>query len=198
MEPIIINFKEPEKNDRRNIIQMKTRILRPAEYEKLRSNCDKPHQTFFDGLLLSGMKLDEYRYFLKNPSLFDGKLIELPEIRSKKRIIVRQRSVKLSLKGRAIIKNIHRSLDANSMPENQSYIKYLKRIAIKANMDTEGLNLKCFRKTWESWLIASYPYRIGEVLLSQGRTTISTLKDYNNLSFGRDDLLEMKEWVEDW
>ena len=181
MYPIII-FKEPEKKYRKNIIQMKTRILRPVEYKKLRFNFDKSDKTFFYGLLLSGMKLDR-------------KLIKLPEIRSKKRILIRQRSVKLSSTRITIIKNLQYSLDTNLVPDNQSYIKYLKRLAMKLNMDIEGLNLKCFRKTCESWLIASYPYRMEKVFLNKGHTTPATIKDYNNLPFRRDDMLEMKELV---
>ncbi len=39
-----------------------------------------------------------------------------------------------------------------------------------------GLSVKSTRKTWESWLVASYPDRFLLVSMSQGHTEFTALK----------------------
>src|SRR5947209_12558702 len=42
---------------------------------------------------------------------------------------------------------------------------------------------KTMRKTWESWLMATYPERMAEICLSQGQTSFTALKHYLNMPF---------------
>ena len=58
--------------------------------------------------------------------------------------------------------------------------------------------MKMFRKTYESWLISSYPERKEEVFLSQGHNSLTALRHYVNLPFTESDRMEMKEYVDGW
>ena len=53
---MVIEFKDPdlkETTERKHVVSMRTRILRPAEYLPLRKEIRPDYQTYFDGLLLS-------------------------------------------------------------------------------------------------------------------------------------------------
>ncbi|PYB68567.1 integrase [Thermoplasma sp. Kam2015] len=211
MDPILIEFKEPKHRERlgrtvleeeprrSNVVQMKTRILRPSEYEALRSAASPKYRVVFDTALMTGMRVVELRLFLKNPSWFDGTFIHLPRIAiKKKKATINQRWIHLSSRGRALIENIHQILGEADLPTETSLRDYMHRKALIAGIDPYGLNMKMFRKTWESWLIASYPDRKEEIFLSQGHTSLTALQHYVNLPFTEEDRLKMKEWVEGW
>jgi len=57
---------------------------------------------------------------------------------------------------------------------------------------------KTFRKTWESWLLFSFPDKAMEIALSQGHTELTQLRHYANLPFLDKDREEMKEFVVGW
>jgi len=59
----------------------------------------------------------------------------------------------------------------------------------------EGLSAKSFRKTWESWLLFSFPDKAMEIALSQGHTELTQLRHYANLPFLDKDREEMNEFV---
>ena len=211
MDPILIEFKEPKHVERigkttieeeplkPNVIQMKTRILRPSEYDILRSNANPKYRVLFDTALMTGMRVVELRIFLQNPIWFDGTFIHLPRVAiKKKKATINQRWVHLSSRGRAVVENLHQILDGTKIPSESSISRYMKRCALRGGIDEEGLNMKMFRKTWESWLIASYPDRKEEVFLSQGHTSLTALQHYVNLPFTEEDKLKMREWTEGW
>ena len=62
----------------------------------------------------------------------------------------------------------------------------------------EGMSAKSFRKSWESWLLFSYPDKAMEIVLSQGHTELTQLRHYANLPFLDKDREEMKEFVVGW
>ena len=211
MDPILIEFNEPkhfekigktvieEKPSKPNVIQMKTRILRPIEYEILRSNANPKYRVLFDTALMTGMRVVELRIFLQNPIWFDGTFIHLPRVAiKKKKATINQRWVHLSSRGRAVVENVHQILDGAKIPSESAISRYMKRCALQGGIDGNGMNMKMFRKTWESWLIASYPDRKEEVFLSQGHTSLTALQHYVNLPFTEEDKLKMKEWTEGW
>ena len=211
MDPILIEFKEPkhvekigktmieEEPLKPNVIRMKTRILRPIEYEILRSNANPKYRVLFDTALMTGMRVVELRIFLQNPIWFDGTFIHLPRVAiKKKKATINQRWVHLSSRGRAVVENVHQILDGTKIPSESAISRYMKRCALRGGIDEEGLNMKMFRKTWESWLIASYPDRKEEVFLSQGHTSLTALQHYVNLPFTEEDKLKMREWTEGW
>ena len=211
MDPILIEFNEPkhfekigktvieEKPSKPNVIQMKTRILRPIEYEILRSNANPKYRVLFDTALMTGMRVVELRIFLQNPIWFDGTFIHLPRVAiKKKKATINQRWIHLSSRGRAVVENVHQILDGPKIPSESAISRYMKRCALQGGIDGNGMNMKMFRKTWESWLIASYPDRKEEVFLSQGHTSLTALQHYINLPFTEEDELKMKEWTEGW
>ena len=211
MDPILIEFKEPKHVERigkttieeeplkPNVIQMKTRILRPSEYDILRSNANPKYRVLFDTALMTGMRVVELRIFLQNPIWFDGTFIHLPRVAiKKKKATINQRWVHLSSRGRAVVENVHQILDGAKIPSESAISRYMKRCALQGGIDGNGMNMKMFRKTWESWLIASYPNRKEEVFLSQGHTSLTALQHYVNLPFTEEDKLKMREWTEGW
>ena len=55
MEPIVIEYLDPKKeSERPNVVRMRSRILRPAEYIKLRSEAKPFYRSLFDAALLTG------------------------------------------------------------------------------------------------------------------------------------------------
>lgn len=120
------------------------------------------------------MRVVELRLFLKNPEWFDGTFIHLPRVAiKKKKATVNQRWIHLSSRGRALIENVHQILGEVDPPSESALSRYLERCAIRAGIDSLGLNMKMFRKTWESCLIASYPETKEEVFPSQGHTSLT-------------------------
>ncbi len=200
MEPIVIEYLDPKKeSERPNVVRMRSRILRPAEYIKLRTEAKSFYRSLFDAALLTGMRVVELKLFLQNPDWFDGTFIHIPRIAIKKqKATVTQRWVHLSIKGRTIIENLHRSINHDDIPTEQGLIKYLKACAERAGIGSAGINMKMFRKTYESWLISSYPERKEEVFLSQGHNSLTALRHYVNLPFTESDRMEMKEYVDGW
>jgi hypothetical protein len=74
----------------------------------------------------------------------------------------------------------------------------MERRATNAGLDPVGLGPKALRKSWESWLVASYPERILEVFLSQGHTQMTALGHYLGLPFTQGDKDAMLEYVSGW
>ena len=181
------------------IIRHNTRILRPNEYKLLISKgIDKrEYQVFFNALLFTGMRYIEMQRFQKHPEWFDGNFINLPKIAVKKAKRKQlERSVRLTPLGRQLIPfflDIKRPL-----PSWQSWQENLKRWADKADIGNKGMGVKTTRKTWESWLMFYYPYRQFEIALSQGHTSLVSLRYYLNMPFTEHDKMEMKEFVEGW
>lgn len=200
MEPIVIEYMDPKKtSDRHNVIRMRSRILRPDEYTKLRAAAKSSYKILFDAALLTGMRVVELKLFLEHPEWFDGTFIHLPRVAIKKqKATVTQRWVHLSIKGRTIIETLHKSINHEDLPTEQGLIKYLKACAERSGIGSEGINMKMFRKTYESWLICSYPERKEEVFLSQGHNSLTALRHYVNLPFTDSDREEMKEFVDGW
>ena len=68
MEPIAIEYLDPKKeSERPNVVRMRSRILRPAEYIELRSEAKPFYRSLFDAALLTGMRVVELKLFLQNP-----------------------------------------------------------------------------------------------------------------------------------
>ena len=85
MEPIVIEYMDPKKeSERPNVVRMRSRILRPAEYIKLRAEAKPFYRSLFDAALLTGMRVVELKLFLQNPDWFDGTFVHIPRIAIKK------------------------------------------------------------------------------------------------------------------
>ena len=144
------------------------------------------------------MRYEELKRFVDNPNwLMDENFIHLPIGSSlKHKCKQKERYVRLNGLGREVILNLLQS--NRNPPTRQTLNDNLKRWCLDAGIDDKGICPKCFRKTWESWLVFSYPERLLEILLSQGHTEAVSLKHYLGLPFSDTDQLEMKEFVIGW
>jgi len=183
----------------KDIMRMKVRILRPSEYKQLLTGCPKPElKTTLQALMYTGMRYIELKRFQSYPSWYDGVLfIHLPKesVHKNKRVQL-ERVVRLSPPGRIIIEYFLNS--KHIVPTYQTWQENLKTWAKRSGVSTQGLCAKTTRKTWESWLTFYYPNRALEIALSQGHTTVTSLRHYLNMPFTEVDRLQMKEYVEGW
>ena len=107
----------------------------------------------------------------------------------------RERWIRLSSKGASILPYFFKS---KPLPNWKRWTQNMERWAERAGLDLEGLGPKTTRKTWESWLVSSYPDRVLEVFLSQGHTQMTALSHYLNMPFTPSDKESMVEWVAGW
>ena len=180
------------------IIRMGVRILRPSEYEKLLHSVMKQHhRTMLQTLLYTGMRYIELQRFQEYPSWFTGDFIHLPKIADRKvKRTQPERWVRLNQQGRMIVEYFLQMKD--KMPEYQNWREGMRRWAINAGLEPDGLGCKTTRKTWESWLMFYYPGYMADVTLSQGHDTVTSIQHYLNMPFTEVDHLQMKSYVEGW
>jgi integrase len=173
------------------------RILRPIEYEQLREGAKiLDNQTRLDVLLLTGLRYVEAQRLRKNPDWLDTKFIHLPEYAQKKaKRKQKERWIKLSGNGITVLPYFFKT---SPLPTWGAWTENLERWAARTGLDPEGMSPKTTRKTWESWMVASYPERVLEVFLSQGHSEMTSLTHYLNLPFTAVDRLQMKDWVLGW
>ena len=179
------------------IIKGEVRILRPHEYELLWKGAeDQDNQTRLDSLLLSGLRYVEGQRLQAHPDWLDDGFLHLPDFAQKKKLRTqRERWVRLSSKGRTIIRYFFKT---KPLPSWSGWTHNLERWAESSKLDPIGLGPKTTRKTWESWLVSSYPERFPEIVVSQGHTTFVAVNHYLGLPFDRRDKEEMSEWVSGW
>ena len=179
------------------ILKAGVRILRPCEYEALRRGAKKlENQVRLDALLLTGLRYVEAQRLQKHPKWFDGKFIHLPEYAQRKwKRKQQERWVRLNPQAQSVLPFFFK---AKPLPSWKAWALCLRRWAVRGGLDPVGLGPKTTRKTWESWLVATYPDRLVEICLSQGHTELTSLKYYLNLPFTEVDKLEMKKWVAGW
>jgi integrase len=172
------------------------RVLRADEYQLLRQGgSSESERTQMDALLYTGMRYIEAQRFQENPAWFnpDG-FVFLPReaiFKSKRHQL--ERWVKLNEIGKSILPLF---LKGKKLPSWQVWADRLKRAAIRVEFDPVGLGSKTMRKTWESWLVASYPNRLTEILLSQGHTAITSVGHYLNMPFLAEDKAAIRPYVE--
>jgi hypothetical protein len=179
------------------ILKGGVRVLRPREYEALREGSKKlENQVKLDTLLLTGLRYVEARRLHEHPEWFDGKFTHLPEsaVRKAKRK-QRERWVRLNPMAAGILPFFFK---AEPLPSWKAWTLNLRRWATRAGLVPAGLGPKTTRKTWESWLMTTYPDHQYEVFLSQGHTELTSLRHYLNMPFTEVDKLEMKKWVGGW
>jgi integrase len=143
------------------------------------------------------MRYIEAQRFQNTPSWFDGDFINLPSSASLKvKAKQRERSIRLNQLGKQIIPFF---LNSNvRLPSRQTWRENLRRWGEKAGLGDDFLSPKSLRKTWESWLSFYYPDRVLEITLSQGHTSITSVRHYLNLSFTEEDKMLMKDFVGGW
>ena len=179
------------------ILKGQVRILRPSEYEQLREGAETlENQTRSDALLLTGLRYIEAQRLQTNPGWVDGRFIHLPASAQRKvKRLQRERWIRLSSKGASLLPYFFKT---KPLPTWRGWTQNMQRWAGNSRLDPIGLGPKTLRKSWESWLVASYPERVLEVFLSQGHTQMTALSHYLGLPFTQTDKEGMKEWVAGW
>jgi integrase len=174
------------------ILKSGIRILRPSEFKTIKNSItNREKQVLIDALLFTGLRYEEAVRLRHNPDWFDGNFIHLPEwAQQKARRKQRERWVRLSIPGKYVM----REFFSITVPSRIAFDKWL---AYNFPL-IEGLSAKSFRKTWESWLLFSFPDKAMEIALSQGHTELTQLRHYANLPFLDKDREEMKEFVVGW
>lgn len=182
------------------ILKSGVRILRPSEYEDIREVIkNMEHQLILDTALLTGMRWVELQRFSAHDEWYDpkGGYIFLPrEASRKKKRTLKERYVYLSSRGKAIVPLFLKI--GRKPPSRITWNENLKRWAERAGLDPVGLSAKSTRKTWESWLMASYPDRVLMIAMSQGHTQLTAMNHYLNIPFSAGEKERIKEYTAGW
>jgi len=174
-------------------------VLMPSEYQKLRESVkDSDRQTQLDFLLLTGIRYVEAQRFQQNPEWLTEKkgFIHIPEfaMRKKKRKQL-DRWIRLNHLG---FLTAQRFVKTKPLPSLPGWNDLMKNWGRKAGLEKKNLSAKTTRKTWESWLVFYFQESVMLIALSQGHTTVVSLKHYLNMPFTEEDKIGMRKWVEGW
>lgn len=187
------------------MIRQKTRILKPSEYKLLRNELNSRHQLILDGLLFTGMRVEEFWRFMNNTEWFKAnrRVIDLPKgsilkVKAKQK----ERTVMLSVLGTQAIGQLVEAI-------RKGEVKAISRIAFnrslqlaseKAHIGKTGISGKMLRKTWISWLMATLEDSKAHLLIavSSGHDTNTLAQHYLGLGFPRNERDAIKEYVIGW
>jgi len=175
------------------------RILRPWEVKKLLDAIPKKyHKIQFEFLLYTGMRYVEAMEIKHRPDLFEGDNIHLtPELIRKPKCKIKDRYVKLNPVGRKVAEEYF-DLKQDLPGHWNAWRDNLKRWAKHAKLDPQHLSVKTTRKTWESYLVFTYPEKRDAIFISQGHTALVALKNYINLPFSEHNKQNMIRYVAGW
>jgi len=145
-----------------NIWKSEAQILNAQEYELLRAELNPTHRILFDGMLFTGMRIEEFWRFLDNPHWFqpDRNYVGLPRGSIKKvQTRYKERTVLLSNIGVRAIRDLVDLANREKLSKisRMGWGQNLKRAALKAKLEPRGIVPKMARKTWVSWLMVTYP-----------------------------------------
>ncbi len=189
------------------IMKQGIRIFRPSELDSLidgvvnictKRSCEYMWFEILNALLYTGMRYVELQRFAGHKEWFDKTTmsIYLPkEASRKKKRTMPDRYVYLSSQGVVIVDNFLRRV--KKVPQLRSANWILKKASEKT-IGSKGVSVKSFRKTWESWLVVSYPNSIPLISMSQGHTELVSLKHYLNIPFSKEDIKEIKVRTAGW
>jgi len=185
----------------REILTVKNvRVFRPWEAKQfIKAIPKKENRTNFEALLYSGMRYKETQRLLEKPEMFEpnNHRIHLNSYAiRKKKIKMKERYVILNPIGVRVIEAYIEQ--QHPLPNYGAWRKNLKRWARFANIDDRRLSPKTTRKSYEGWLVTSYPDMSNIVFISQGHTDMVALRHYVTLPFTPQDKLDMKEFIYGW
>lgn len=181
-----------------------TRILTPKEYNRLRDGLLKPHhKIMFDGLLYTGMRLEEFWRFIDHIDWFsqDRMCIHLPKGSSLKvKAKMQERDVNLSSLGTRVVRDLIDAIKRGDVRKvsNRAWNDLLKRAAMRAKFNPKGFTPKTTRKTWTSWLMSTYPEDGLRIAANAGHDTATMQKHYMNTPFSPEERTAIKMHVQGW
>lgn len=181
------------------IIKQNTRIQTPDTYARFREHLNPDYKIICDVLLNTAMRVEEMRWFAEHPEAYKAsrRCISLTKSATKKVKVIRsERDIMLTLKGceavELFIKAKPRIAKRAAMGEA------LKFAATNAEIGTEGISPKMFRKTFLSWLVAASPEKYFNIAMSAGHTINILQKHYAAIAFQREDVTAMRDYVKGW
>jgi len=184
------------------VVKNDTCVLLPREAAKMFELMGPEHRIFFQGLLHSHMRVEEYRWFIDHPEAYkpSRRCISLPaEAIKKTDTVFKERDVILSIKGCQIIESlISLKLKKKDLVSRQAMNVYLDKIAIQAQIGRDYICPKMMRKTFISWAVAIYPEKHAWINSSAGHTSDIQLRNYLGVAFNRLDLEDMRTELKGW
>ena len=182
------------------ILKKGIRILTPQEYDMLRDGAmEQHHQIMLDTALFTGMRYVELKRFQRHPEWFNKQRRTIylpPEAQQKKKRKFKDRYVYLSNMGMYAVQ-LFLSLKER-LPSIQAWDENLRRWAEKSGLNPEGISAKTCRKTWESWLVVSYPDKIPLICMNQGHSELTAMAHYQQLPFTKEEKEEIKARTSGW
>ena len=170
-----------------------SRVLTPAEADAIRAVITKPSgRALFDALLYTGLRFSELRQVAAEPERFDEERGTLAIKSTKPKAKYGARNVILGTRGRDAVR---RFLDLGAKMPNSatSWQMNLIRWAEQAGLshlpgttatgNPFGITVRTSRKTWESWLLATCPERLIDIIMSQGHSESVAIRHYVNLAW---------------
>ena len=186
-----------------NLYFQGAQILTPTEYDLLRDQLNPSHRLIWDGMIFTGMRVQEFWRFVEHPEWFhpDRSYVELPKgailkVKAKQK----ERMVLLSNVGVRAIKDLVSAIKRGEVEPISvaGWRQNLVRAATKANIPLRGLTPKMARKTWVSWLMAVYPTDGLRIAASMGHDTGTLIRHYLNLPFAQHEREQIRMYVSGW
>jgi integrase len=191
------------------ILKQGARVLFPSDYIKLREHMPFYYQLICDASLLSGMRPIELSRFQPSWYRASTRVIRLPKgACMKEKCEYKDRTITLSLAGcdafdKLVSEKIkHKGKETpayNMIPKRVAFRDALIRYATLAEIGTDGISPKMFRKTLVSWLIACYPEKQAYIQSSMGHSGDTIVNNYLGLGFPRVEIDLMKnKYLNEW
>ena len=187
------------------ILKNNVRILTASEYELIRVNMKPHHRLIIDGLLFSGMRIEEFWSTLDDKESIDvGRgyiAIKKVCIRKKKSIYSTSgRDIPLSHFGTRAWTDLYDAYKRKEVKRisNVALGTALARACVRAGISETGIMPKSLRKTWVSWLMAIYPNDGLRIAAGIGHSADIMTKHYLNLPFSQDERDKIRPYVSGW
>ncbi len=174
------------------------RILSPTEYELLASQLSEEDKVIAGALLFSGCRFTEGLRIQTFYEWFDGTSLSLPGM--KRGCKQRERKIRLSLMGIPALQKFV-VLD-KTIPSRKVWYKTLNKAAVSSRIGTEGVCNAMLRRTWEYWLLISFPNKMNEIRVSQGHYSnllLNPLKEaIKESNMSELDIQKIKKYTAGW
>ena len=171
------------------------RIFRPDELQKLIKAIPRSLDLIrFETALYTGARFVELQKLKKHPEFFTGNSIRMTTKKTK--AISDERYIQLNERGCRAVKQFLEQ--KKRLPAREGWNASLKRWCKYAGVDPTGVSAKSTRKTWESYLVTSFPSCTPTIFVSQGHTGMTSLQFYLTLGFTDDEKQQIKKLTEGW
>lgn len=184
-----------------------SRILTPDEADRIRAVIEKPtSRALYDLMLYTGLRLVEVKQLSDNPAIFDPERRTITIKSGKVKASQLSRNVCLSDRGmQAVVQYLKNpSVPSSSHVWQSNLIRWAQRARLQAlpgqeqSNNPSGITVRTSRKSLESWLLAAYPEKVINIVLSQGHNETTALRHYFNIAFTAAEREAIREQVKGW